>query len=93
MTIIDNIAHFANFFKCRKMVELVKDLSFPVEGLGQLKNSTCFSRDGWEQFKACLWKQNLSYWRSPNYNLVRLTFITMVSLLLGGLLWQKGNKM
>ncbi|XP_074347455.1 pleiotropic drug resistance protein 3-like [Apium graveolens] len=75
-----------------KMVELVKDLSFPVEGLGQLKISTCLPRNGWEQFKACLWKQNLSYWRSPNYNLVRLTFITMVSLLLGGLLWQKGNE-
>ncbi|KAK1384996.1 hypothetical protein POM88_022731 [Heracleum sosnowskyi] len=74
-----------------KMVELVKELSYPVGGLEQLKKSTCFSRNGWEQFQACLWKQNLSYWRSPNYNLVRLTFITVVSLLLGGLLWQKGN--
>lgn len=85
--------HSAIFFKCRKMVKLVKDLSFPVEGLGQLKVSTCFSPNKWEQFKACLWKQNLSYWRSPNYNLVRLTFITVVSLLLGGLLWQKGKEM
>ncbi|KAL1833025.1 hypothetical protein ACET3Z_002676 [Daucus carota] len=74
-----------------KTVELVKELSSPVEGLGQIKNSTCLSQNEWEQFKACLWKQHLSYWRSPKYNLVRLTFITMVSLLLGGLLWQKGT--
>ncbi|KAM7279784.1 hypothetical protein ACFE04_006918 [Oxalis oulophora] len=49
-------------------------------------------QNGWEQLKACLWKQHLSYWRSPSYNLMRIVFIFVSSLLFGTLFWQKGNK-
>lgn len=60
-----------------------KDLYFPTE----------FPQNGWCQFKACLWKHNLSYWRSPSYNLFRLLFIMGSSLLYGGLFWQQGKKL
>ncbi|KAK3026917.1 hypothetical protein RJ639_040323, partial [Escallonia herrerae] len=72
--------------------ELAKELSSTAEDEAkELHFSICYAQNSWEQFKACLWKQHLSYWRSPKYNLVRLTFITMASLLFGAILWRKGK--
>ncbi|KAK3022678.1 hypothetical protein RJ639_047594 [Escallonia herrerae] len=86
---------FAHLYKeshlYRYTKELAKELSSPAEDAKELHFSTSYAQNGWEQFKACLWKQHLSYWRSPKYNLVRLTFITMASLLFGAILWRKGK--
>ncbi|KAH9676823.1 ABC transporter G family member 37 [Citrus sinensis] len=49
--------------------ELVKQLNTPPPGSRDLHFPTRFSRNGWGQFKSCLWKLHLSYWRSPSYNL------------------------
>ncbi|KAJ4823985.1 hypothetical protein Tsubulata_051044, partial [Turnera subulata] len=72
--------------------ELVKRLRIPPEGSKEIQFPTRFPQNGWQQFKACLWKQSLAYWRSPNYNLARLAFVTASSLIFGVLLWQKGQK-
>ncbi|CAK7326251.1 unnamed protein product [Dovyalis caffra] len=72
--------------------ELVKQLSSPTPGSNDLHFPTRFPQNGWEQLKACLWKQNLSYWRSPSYNLLRIVFMSFGALLFGLLFWQKGNK-
>ncbi|KAG0468338.1 hypothetical protein HPP92_017666 [Vanilla planifolia] len=45
----------------------------------------------WKQFRACLWKQHLSYWRTPSYNLARISFVTMLSSILAALFWQHGR--
>ncbi|KAJ0976466.1 hypothetical protein J5N97_018431 [Dioscorea zingiberensis] len=71
--------------------ELVKQLSTPPPGSRDLDFPTCFPQNGWGQFKACLWKQNLSYWRSPSYNLVRLIYILFSSVLLAALFWKHGK--
>uniref|UniRef100_A0A453F172 ABC transporter domain-containing protein n=1 Tax=Aegilops tauschii subsp. strangulata TaxID=200361 RepID=A0A453F172_AEGTS len=42
---------------------------------------------------ACLWKQNLSYWRNPPYNAVRFLFTTVIALLFGTIFWDLGGKM
>ncbi|KAA3475149.1 pleiotropic drug resistance protein 3-like [Gossypium australe] len=73
--------------------EIVKSQSLPAQGSEKLQFSTPFPQNGWEQLKACLWKQHLSYWRSPKYNLVRLAFIILSSLLYGVLLRQKGRNL
>ncbi|XP_049933597.1 pleiotropic drug resistance protein 3-like isoform X2 [Nymphaea colorata] len=72
--------------------ELLKQLSTPAPGSNDLNFQTTFSQNWWGQFSACLWKQYLSYWRSPSYNLVRLTYITITSVILGVLFWQQGQK-
>ncbi|PIA37951.1 hypothetical protein AQUCO_02900065v1 [Aquilegia coerulea] len=72
--------------------KLVKQLSIPAPSSRDLHFPTRFPQNGWEQYKACLWKQNLSYWRSPRYNLVRVLFMTFASVLVGALYWQKGKK-
>ncbi|MBA0769461.1 hypothetical protein Gotri_018191, partial [Gossypium trilobum] len=73
--------------------EIVKSQSLPAQGSEKLQFSTPFPQNGWEQLKACLWKQHLSYWRSPKYNLARLAFTISSSSFYGALLWQKGQNL
>ncbi|KAJ6874525.1 pleiotropic drug resistance protein 3-like isoform X2 [Populus alba x Populus x berolinensis] len=72
--------------------DLVKQLSSPTPGSKELHFPSRFPQNGWEQLKACLWKQNLSYWRSPSYNLARLFFMSSGASLFGLLYWQQGKK-
>ncbi|KAH9676826.1 ABC transporter G family member 37 [Citrus sinensis] len=72
--------------------ELVKQLNTPPPGSRDLHFPTRFSRNGWGQFKSCLWKLHLSYWRSPSYNLTRIMHTTTSSLLFGVLFWEQGQK-
>ncbi|CAL5090732.1 unnamed protein product [Urochloa decumbens] len=71
--------------------ELVRRLSIPPLGTNNLHFPTRYPQKFWEQFKACLWKQCLSYWRTPSYNLVRTLFVTVSCIAFGVLYWQQGN--
>lgn len=62
-------------------------------GSKRLILSSRYAQTGWEQFKACLWKQHLSYWRNPSYNLTRIIFMCFTSMLCGILFWQKAKEM
>ncbi|XAR49749.1 hypothetical protein NMG60_11033040 [Bertholletia excelsa] len=72
-------------------LDLVRHLSKPATSAKELHFSSCFPQNSLEQYKACLWKQNLSYWRSPAYNFTRLCFVAISSGLLGVLMRQKGK--
>ncbi|KAK1380412.1 ABC-2 and Plant PDR ABC-type transporter family protein [Heracleum sosnowskyi] len=76
----------------RDNIELVKELRTAPGQMRELHFSTRFARNMWEQYKACLWKQNLSYWRNPDYNVKRLCFMTLASVAMGALMWQKGKQ-
>jgi len=70
---------------------IVKQLSIPSPETSDLHFVTQFPQKFLEQFKACLWKQCLSHWRSPSYNLVRILIVALSSLIFGVLYWQQGN--
>ncbi|XP_075477971.1 pleiotropic drug resistance protein 3-like [Primulina tabacum] len=72
--------------------ELVRKLSLPPSGSKDLHFPTTYSQNGWQQFKACLWKQHWSYWRSPSYNLMRSLHMLFASFLFGVLFWGQGKK-
>ncbi|KAK4836794.1 hypothetical protein QYF36_000245 [Acer negundo] len=55
-------------------------LYYTPEAATDLYFSTQYSQSTWEQFKSCLWKQWWTYWRSPDYNLVRFCFIFIAAL-------------
>lgn len=76
----------------RNTNELVRQLSEPKPGSRELHFPTQFPQNSWVQFKACLWKQHLSYWRSPQYNLARFMYMTVASVLFGAIFWQKGKQ-
>ncbi|XP_012480072.1 pleiotropic drug resistance protein 3 [Gossypium raimondii] len=87
---------FAHIYKeshlYQRNKELVQELRVPAQGSKELHFSTRFSQNRWEQFKTCLWKQHLSYWRNPTYNLGRMILAMVSSVLYGALLWNKGQK-
>ncbi|KAI7743635.1 hypothetical protein M8C21_012057 [Ambrosia artemisiifolia] len=72
--------------------ELVNTLSKPPAGSKDLYFPTRFPQNGWGQFKACLWKQHMSYWRSPAYNLLRSMHMLFSALIFGLLFWDQGRK-
>lgn len=48
------------------------ELSKAAPGTSDLSFTTQYCQSFLAQFKSCLWKQWLTYWRSPDYNLVSL---------------------
>ncbi|MQI71993.1 hypothetical protein EI017_24845, partial [Escherichia coli] len=54
--------------------------------------TTQYSQSTWGQFKSCIWKQWLTYWRSPDYNLVRYFFTLAAALVVGTIFWRVGTK-
>ncbi|KAM4118795.1 hypothetical protein ACJW30_03G009000 [Castanea mollissima] len=77
----------------KKNMELVRQLSSPPPGSTDLYFPTRFSQNGWGQLKSCLWKQHLSYWRSPAYNLMRIMHTLVTALIFGVLYWDVGKKL
>lgn len=76
----------------RRNKALVNELSKPAPGTQDLYFPTKYSQSTIEQFKACLWKQWWTYWRSPDYNLVRFFFTLVTAILLGTIFWNVGHK-
>lgn len=72
--------------------ELVENLSKPNNNAKELNFPTKYSQSFFEQFLACLWKQNLSYWRNPQYTAVRFFYTVVISLMLGTICWKFGSK-
>jgi energy-coupling factor transporter ATP-binding protein EcfA2/ABC-type multidrug transport system permease subunit len=87
---------FANIYKesplNRETLEMVRVLSEPEQGSKDLNFSTRFPQNYLGQFMACLWKQHLSYWRSPEYNLIRFVFMIVAAIIFGAVFWQKGKE-
>ncbi|KAG2268363.1 hypothetical protein Bca52824_062918 [Brassica carinata] len=87
---------FAELYKssslCQRNKQLVQELSVPPQGASDLYFATQFSQDTWGQYKSCLWKQWWTYWRSPDYNVVRFIFTLATALMIGSVFWQIGGK-
>ncbi|OEL16187.1 ABC transporter G family member 36 [Dichanthelium oligosanthes] len=87
---------FSDIYKNSELYQrnkaLIHELSTPPEGSSDLYFPTTHSRSFFTQCLACLWKQNLSYWRNPQYNAVRFFFTTIISLLFGTIFWGLGAK-
>ncbi|KAJ0014149.1 hypothetical protein Pint_21125 [Pistacia integerrima] len=86
---------FAEIYKTSALNEknkaLVRALSTPPPNSRDLDFSSRFVQNFWGQFKCCLWKQHLSYWRSPSYNLFRIVHVIITSFLFGALFWNQGT--
>ncbi|KAJ4815377.1 ABC transporter G family member 36 [Rhynchospora pubera] len=71
---------------------LIKELSTLAPGSNDLNFTTQFSQPFLVQCQACLWKQNLSYWRNPSYTAIRQFFTTLMALFFGSAFWDLGGK-
>ncbi|KAJ7951718.1 Pleiotropic drug resistance ABC transporter [Quillaja saponaria] len=90
------VMDFAEHYKSSSLYQqnkaLVKELSIPPSGAKDLYFATQFSQSTWGQCKSCLWKQWWTYWRTPDYNLVRFFSTLACALLLGTIFWKVGTK-
>nr|XP_043614363.1 ABC transporter G family member 35-like [Erigeron canadensis] len=75
--------HFKSSALYQRNKELVKELSTPPPGMTDLHFGTQYSQSSWGQFKSCIWKMWWSYWRNPDYNLVRNIFTLTAALMIG----------
>ncbi|XP_014516313.1 ABC transporter G family member 36 [Vigna radiata var. radiata] len=86
---------FAEYYKSSSLFQrnkaLVKELSTPPPGTTDLYFPTKYSQSSLGQFKSCFWKQWLTYWRSPDYNLVRFFFTLASALMIGTIFWRIGR--
>ncbi|KAM0938292.1 putative ABC-type xenobiotic transporter [Dioscorea sansibarensis] len=89
---IDFAEHYRSSALYEQNKALVNELSEPAPVTSDLSFTTQYSQSFLDQFKSCLWKQWLTYWRSPDYNLVRLFFTLVTALTFGSILWRIGCK-
>ncbi|KAK6145261.1 hypothetical protein DH2020_022081 [Rehmannia glutinosa] len=64
---------YQNSQQYRNVEASIQTLSIPPENSEPLKFDSTYSKNALSQFRICLWKQNLVYWRSPAYNALILT--------------------
>ncbi|XP_054783595.1 ABC transporter G family member 36-like [Prosopis cineraria] len=89
---IDFAEHYKSSSLFQRNKALVKELSTPPPGAKDLYFPTQYSQSIWGQFKSCIWKQWWTYWRSPDYNLVRFFFTLAAGLMVGTIFWKIGEK-
>lgn len=92
------LPHFCSIyfvFQCsslREVEDFIKQMSSPPPNSKPLQFATTFAQDMMSQFRLCLWKQVLVYWRYPQYNAVRFFLSTVCALILGTIFWDVGSK-
>ncbi|KAL2642881.1 hypothetical protein R1flu_010468 [Riccia fluitans] len=89
---VDFAEIYRNSTLYQKNKALVKELSVPNPNSKDLWFPSKYSQSLWKQFTSCLWKQHLTYWRSPDYNAIRILFTFMASLLFGTIFWGLGKE-
>jgi len=76
----------------RRNKALIKELSTPPPQSKDIYYPTKYSRSFFTQYIACLWKQNWSYYRNPQYTAIRFFFTTIIAVIFGTLFWDLGSK-
>ncbi|KAJ9179246.1 hypothetical protein P3X46_011056 [Hevea brasiliensis] len=89
---IDFAEHYKSSSLYQRNKALVNELSTPPAGAEDLYFASQYSQSPWGQLKSCLWKQWWTYWRSPDYNLVRYFFTLAAALMVGTIFWKVGTK-
>ncbi|CAO2839377.1 unnamed protein product [Amaranthus hypochondriacus] len=89
---MDFAEYYANSSLYQRNQDLIKELSTPAPGSSDLHFPTEYSQSFLVQFKACFWKQYWSYWRNPQYNVVRFFLTIAVGIIFGVIFWDKGRK-
>ncbi|XP_043723660.1 ABC transporter G family member 31-like isoform X2 [Telopea speciosissima] len=88
-----DFAHiYRNSDQYREVGASIESLSIPPDGSEPLNFASTYEQDSISQFGICLWKQNLVYWRSPQYNAMRLFFTTLSAIIIGSIFWDVGSK-
>ncbi|XP_061340282.1 ABC transporter G family member 39-like isoform X3 [Gastrolobium bilobum] len=83
---------YANSNLYQRNQELIKELSTPAPHSKELYFPTKYSQSFFVQCKANFWKQHWSYWRNPQYNVVRFLVTIVIGVMFGIIFWKKAKK-
>ncbi|KAH9312919.1 hypothetical protein KI387_027954, partial [Taxus chinensis] len=89
---IDFAESYKNSSLYKRNKALVKELSTPASGAEDLYFPSKYSESFFGQFKSCLWKQWWTYWRSPDYNSIRMLSTIITGGIFGSIFWNIGSK-
>uniref|UniRef100_A0A0A9A0P8 GSVIVT01015456001 n=1 Tax=Arundo donax TaxID=35708 RepID=A0A0A9A0P8_ARUDO len=89
---VDFAEHYGQSKLFQQTKEMVETLSKPTGESKELTFATKYAQPFCAQYIACLWKQNLSYWRNPQYTAVRFFYTVIISLMFGTICWKFGSK-
>nr|GEY05233.1 ABC transporter G family member 39-like isoform X2 [Tanacetum cinerariifolium] len=89
---VDYAQIYANSSLYQDNQELIRELSSPSSGSKDLFFRTKYTQPFIIQCKACLWKQHWSYWRNPQYNVIRFITTIVIAALFGAIFFKKGEK-
>uniref|UniRef100_A0A0A9F1T4 GSVIVT01015456001 n=1 Tax=Arundo donax TaxID=35708 RepID=A0A0A9F1T4_ARUDO len=89
---VDFAEHYQQSKLFQQTKEMVETLSKPTSESKELTFATKYAQPFCAQYIACLWKQNLSYWRNPQYTAVRFFYTVIISLMFGTICWKFGSK-
>ncbi|KAK9857560.1 hypothetical protein WJX84_006546, partial [Apatococcus fuscideae] len=74
----------------RRSEELIERHKVPKEGSTPIHCDKPYPNSYLKQTKLLLWKFNLVYWRTPQYNAVRIAFTSLFGLVVGAIYWRLG---
>ena len=66
---------------CRRTEALIERHKVPKEGSKPLQFKKAYSQTFWNQLRLLLWKNHLIYYRTPQYNGVKMVFAVIFGLL------------
>ncbi|CAM6085681.1 unnamed protein product [Calypogeia fissa] len=89
---IDFAEHYTHSDLYQQIDALADALSKPLAGTEDLHFPTKYAQPPIRQLSSCVWKQNLTYWRTPEYNNVRYFFTFFSALLFGTMFLHVGQK-
>ncbi|CAO2824077.1 unnamed protein product [Amaranthus hypochondriacus] len=89
---MDFAEYYANSPLYQRNQDLINELSTPTVGCSDLHFPSKYSQPFHVQFRACFWKQYWSYWRNPQYNVVRFILTIAIGIIFGVIFWNKGHK-
>eukprot|EP00897_Mesotaenium_endlicherianum_P001116 jgi/Mesen1/11004/ME000098S10399 len=89
---LDYADEFTQSEQFRSNERLIETLKTPPEGHQDLAFATRFSTSLLTQLYANLWKRQLMYWRTPDYNVVRYAYTGIMGLIIGSIFFGLGIK-
>ena len=76
----------------RTTEELVQKLKQAGQGSQPLHFKARYSQNLLQQFRLLLLRNSREYWRTPDYNTVRIYFTCLFGLVLGAVYWRIGKQ-
>ncbi|XP_024532454.1 pleiotropic drug resistance protein 1 isoform X2 [Selaginella moellendorffii] len=77
---------------CEQNEALIRETIQSSKDTPELHFPTKYPQAFISQCAICLWKQHLSYWRNPQYCVIRMFFTAVSAVLFGGIFWDLGTR-